>query len=162
MTISIERSLRHMAWANHKVYVATETLPEVALESYLVKSEWTAREILKHICFSAGVYSFRLGVGPKGARLVEPQKISELRVAIATHDANLITASGLEDRELEWERDGRTHKNWSSTILSQAVHHATEHRAQLMDALEYRGYTPISLDDIDLWSFDQYERDKTT
>jgi hypothetical protein len=28
-----------------------------------------------------------------------------------------------------------------------------------MDALEFRGFVPISLDDLDLWSFDQFERD---
>ena len=36
-----------------------------------------------------------------------------------------------------------------STVLSQAVHHATEHRAQLVAALEANGYTDINLDDFD-------------
>ena len=95
----------------------------------------------------------------KNTPLEEPQKNSELRTALASHDANLMFAAGLEDQELEWVRDGRTLRRWSSTILSQAVHHATEHRAQLIDALEFRSYTPINLDDIDLWPFDQFEKD---
>ena len=158
MTISIERALRHMAWSNQKVFSAVEQLPEESLQSYLLKPEWTAEEILSHICDSAGFYAYRLGVGPRNTPLKEPQKISELRTALARHDANLISAAGLEDQELEWVRDGRTLQRWSSTILSQAVHHATEHRAQLIDALEFRGYIPISLDDIDLWAFDQFEK----
>jgi uncharacterized damage-inducible protein DinB len=43
---------------------------------------------------------------------------------------------------------------WRSTILSQAVHHATEHRAQLACALEARGFPAPDLDEIDLWAFE--------
>jgi uncharacterized damage-inducible protein DinB len=148
-----------MAWANQKVFSAVDALPADALKSYIVNEEWTAGEILHHICDSAGFYAYRLGVGPKKVEFTQSHEISDLRSAIAIHDANLISAAGLEDNELEWVRDGKTLKRWSSTILSQAVHHATEHRAQLMDALEFRGFVPISLDDLDLWSFDQFERD---
>lgn len=160
MTISIERALRHMAWANQKVFSAVDALPADALKSYIVNEEWNAGEILHHICDSAGFYAYRLRVGPKKVELTQSHEVSALRAAIAIHDANLISAAGLEDQELEWVRDGKTLKRWSSTILSQAVHHATEHRAQLMDALEFRGFVPISLDDLDLWSFDQFERDR--
>lgn len=98
MTISIERALRHMAWSNQKVFSAVEQLPEESLQSYLLKPEWTAEEILRHICDSAGFYAYRLGVGPKSTTLEEPQKISELRTAVASHDANLISAAGLKIR----------------------------------------------------------------
>ena len=46
-------------------------------------------------------------------------------------------------------------KRWRSTILSQAIHHATEHRAQIASALEAKGFTPVNLDDLDLWSFER-------
>jgi uncharacterized damage-inducible protein DinB len=46
-------------------------------------------------------------------------------------------------------------KRWRSTILSQAIHHATEHRAQIAAALEAKGFTPVNLDDLDLWSFER-------
>jgi uncharacterized damage-inducible protein DinB len=45
-------------------------------------------------------------------------------------------------------------KRWRSTILSQAIHHATEHRAQLASALEAKGFEPVNLDDLDLWSYE--------
>jgi uncharacterized damage-inducible protein DinB len=45
-------------------------------------------------------------------------------------------------------------KRWRSTILSQAIHHATEHRAQFAAALEAKGFTPLDLDEIDLWSYE--------
>jgi uncharacterized damage-inducible protein DinB len=45
-------------------------------------------------------------------------------------------------------------KRWRSSILSQAIHHATEHRAQIASALEAKGFTPVNLDDLDLWSYE--------
>ena len=45
MTIGLERALRHMAWANQKVYEAVESLPEESLKSFVVNEEWTAYEI---------------------------------------------------------------------------------------------------------------------
>ncbi|NCV77343.1 MAG: hypothetical protein EBW21_06725, partial [Actinobacteria bacterium] len=50
--------------------------------------------------------------------------------------------------------DGKDITRERSTIISQAVHHATEHRAQLIDALEFKRYKVINLDDIDLWAFE--------
>jgi hypothetical protein len=40
----------------------------------------------------------------------------------------------------------------------QAIHHATEHRSQLVDALDFKGYKSIVLDDLDLWAFDKLEK----
>jgi uncharacterized damage-inducible protein DinB len=44
-----------------------------------------------------------------------------------------------------------------STVLSQAIHHATEHRAHIASALEAKGFEPINLDDISLWDYEKYE-----
>jgi uncharacterized damage-inducible protein DinB len=49
---------------------------------------------------------------------------------------------------------GKHMKRWRSTILSQSIHHATEHRAQLASALEAKGFMPVDLDELDLWSFE--------
>jgi len=51
--------------------------------------------------------------------------------------------------------EGQLIQRWRSTILSQAIHHATEHRAQIASALEAKGFTPINLDDLDLWEFEK-------
>jgi hypothetical protein len=42
--------------------------------------------------------------------------------------------------------------------LAEAIYHAAEHRTQLIDALESKGYSPIKLDDIDLWQFERFEK----
>jgi uncharacterized damage-inducible protein DinB len=158
MTISLERALRHMAWANQKVYQAVETLPDESLQSYVVNKEWTAYEIVFHICQSAGFYVWRLGIGEKPEDIEEPAKVGTLRNLLETHDKNLLLAVGQDDREIEFKREDKVNHRWASTILTQAVHHATEHRAQLIDTLEYKGFKPINLDDIDLWAFDEFEK----
>ena len=158
MSISLERALRHMAWANQRVYEALETLPEESFKSFVVNEEWTAYEISFHICNSAGFYVYRLGIGEKPADIEEPAKVKTLRELLTVHDQNLISAASQDDREIEFNRDGKIYHRLASTILTQAVHHATEHRAQLIDTLEFKGYKPINLDDIDLWAFDEFEK----
>jgi hypothetical protein len=44
-----------------------------------------------------------------------------------------------------------------STVLSQAIHHATEHRAQIAGALATNGIDAIDLDAIDLWAYAEAE-----
>lgn len=160
MTIGLERALRHMAWANQKVYEAVETLPEESLKSFVVNQEWTGYEILFHICDSAGFYVYRLGIGDRPEEIQEPAKVSTLRELLKIHDANLISAASQDDREIEFTREGKVIRRWASTILTQSVHHATEHRAQLIDTLEFKGFKPINLDDIDLWAFDEFEKNQ--
>lgn len=53
MAISTSRLLRHMAWANQKVFSSVQTLPDGALESFIVNEEWTVKHILHHIVAGA-------------------------------------------------------------------------------------------------------------
>ena len=161
MTISLERALRHMAWANQRVYEAVAQLPDEALDSYIVNPKWTAGKICNHIAGGATWYVFRLEIEdwidiPKVKTAADVKKVAGI---LKDLDSKLINVAGQPDRELSYtDEDGVTRVRWFSTILSQAIHHATEHRAQLIDALEYKGYAPINLDDIDLWSFEGIER----
>lgn len=162
MSISIERSLRHMAWANQRVYEEVVKLPDAALDSYIVNPEWTANKILRHICGGATWYVFRLEIEdwvdiPKVKTMEEVKGLARL---LADLDTKILSAVNQPDREIDTQVEGRNVRVWKSTILSQAVHHATEHRAQLIDALEFKGYSPINLDSIDFWSFEAYERGK--
>ena len=70
------------------------------------------------------------------------------------HDARLLELAKLEDKTIEINRQGKISYWQASTILSQSIHHATEHRAQAIAALEFRGFTAPSLDDYDLWSYE--------
>ena len=162
MSIELARALRHMAWSNQEVYKSVAALPDEALKGFIVNPDWTAAKILEHICSGATWYVFRLEI-EDWVDIPKIEKASDVLVVarlLAELDQKLILAANSEDRELEYriEDENRTIKRWYSTILTQAVHHATEHRAQLIDALEFKGYKPINLDDLDLWRFDEVER----
>jgi len=160
MPISMDRSLRHMSWANQRVYAACATLPEEALDAFIVNPEWTASRLLKHIVASADWYVYCLGIAPWN-EIPEPQSVAELAnlaLRLEKFDALIASAAELDDEILTYQEGEFTGQVLRSTLLAEAALHATEHRAQLMDAIESRGFNAISLDSIDLWAFEAFER----
>lgn len=167
--MNIEKLLKHMAWANEAILTKVSELPDEALDSYVVNPEWTAREIVRHIASSATWYGWRLldksGFTEEESAhwqtkldLTEIQPVKAIDVLTSVSiakaaDAELLAALKLPEGDVQREWKGEIIIRKRSTILSQAVHHATEHRAQLVSALEYKGYTNITLDDFDLWNY---------
>ena len=154
------RALRHMAWANQRVYHSLNSLPDEALTSFIVNPEWNAQRIIQHIVSGADWYVYCL-TGEMWSEVPTPstiKEIEELAVMLANFDAKIISQAGLPDEPLTIREEGESWQNLRSTLLAQAIHHATEHRAQLIDALESKGFTPINLDDIDFWAFEKFEK----
>ena len=163
MSIGLDRLLKHMAWANQETIKHVQTLPEESLKSFATNPEWFVAEILHHIVDSADHYAYRISGIPALTQPGDPciadiesiSDLSRLLEQAATVDAALLECAKLEDMQLEFENyEGKLVKRWRSTILSQAIHHATEHRAQLASALEAKGFSPVNLDDLDLWSYE--------
>lgn len=158
--MTMQRALRHMAWSNQRVFAAVSKLPDDALSSYIVNPEWTAGVILRHIVVGSTWYAYCLGIAD-WQEIVRPTSMRDIDVLagqLATFDAQIMSAADLPDELLTFDDDEGPTSVLRSTLLVQAVHHATEHRAQLIDALELRGYQSINLDDIDLWAFEVFER----
>jgi uncharacterized damage-inducible protein DinB len=81
--------------------------------------------------------------------------MTRIKVLASIVDAALLECVKLDDIQIEFKNyEDKMVKWWRSTILSQAKHHATEHRAQIASALEAKGFTPVDLDELDLWSFE--------
>lgn len=162
MGIGLQRALGHMAWANQAVFNSVAELPSEALDSYITNPDWTIREILHHICDGATWYIHRLEIENWQAipEIYSINDVKSLAMLIGEFDKKLIAAANQDDRELiyHYKEEKRVTTRWFSTILTQAVHHATEHRAQLVDALDYKGFNTVNLDKLDLWAFDMYER----
>ena len=163
MTIGLDRLLRHMGWANQKTIAHLESLSAESLMAFATNSEWFVAEILHHIVDSADHYAFRISGKPALSLPGEPciddvKQISDLariKEQAAIVDAALLECVKLDDVQLEFENyEGKLVKRWRSTILSQAIHHATEHRAQIASALEARGFVAVDLDELDLWSYE--------
>ena len=161
MTIGLERLLAHMAWANKLTIEHLQTLPEDSLKAYATNTDWHAGEIIHHIVEAADFYVYRIRdefAEVPGEKLKEIEKISDLELlksqAVAV-DAALAECMKLDDIQVEFENSRKERvKRWRSTILSQAIHHATEHRAQLASALEAKGFKAMDLDEMDLWRFE--------
>lgn len=164
-----EKLLKHMAWANQEIVGQLASLPDSALDAYAVNSEWTVREIARHIASSATWYGWRLldksswsesdhkvWQAELDATEVPPataNDIHQLLEKMKSADSVLLEAARLPEGEVLREVDGKTIIRARSTVISQAIHHATEHRAQLVSALEVKGFTTINLDDFDLWAY---------
>ena len=163
MTIALDRLLLHMAWANQKTIAHLQTLPEDSLKSFATNPEWFVAEIIHHIVDYADHYAYRISGVPAITQPGDPciddvSQISDLariKDQAAIVDKALFECVKLEDVRLEFKNgEGNLVKRWRSTILSQAIHHATEHRAQIASALEAKGFTPPDLDELDLWAYE--------
>ena len=163
MTISMERLLAHMAWANQKTIAHLQTLPENSLAAFATNPEWHAVEIIYHIVDSADHYAFRISGIPALTKPGDPcidnvkeiADLTRLKEQAAIVDKALLECVKLEDIQIEFKNyEDKMVKRWRSTILSQAIHHATEHRAQLASALEAKGFAPMDLDKLDLWAYE--------
>lgn len=158
--ISLELALKHMAWANQGIYAELLQLPNDALLAYVTNSEWTVGEIASHIAEASDWYGYRLSgrVHTDFARPTTMAQMKEIADLLATFDADLLEQSLRPDAEIIVLRDAQEFRCMRSTILTQGIHHATEHRAQLVGALEYKGLTSINLDDFDLWGYESFIR----
>ena len=156
MTISLQRALEHMAWANQEIYKLIAELPDEALDAYATDPEFTVREILRHIASSSGGYGARLR-GVDAEVLVRPTTMQELQVIakkLLSNDAELLQLANVEDEKIAVTREGKTTHWMRSTIVTQAIHHATEHRAQAVSALEAKGFKAVDLDEYDVWAYE--------
>jgi uncharacterized damage-inducible protein DinB len=151
-----------MAWADQRVYDAVKILPDLALGSYIANPEWTAGRILQHIVSGADWYVFCLTATP-WQEIEFPKSMTDINILqeqLAEFDAKISSQSELPDEYLTIKEDEGSWQALRSTILAEAIYHAAEHRTQLIDALESKGFSPISLDDLDLWKFGRYEREQ--
>ena len=156
---TLDRLLRHMAWANSALMTTLSGLPDSALALAAPRNEWTAAMILGHLVSAAGGYATRLDGVPRPPDTEPPTHAGELAEIIARcadFDARLRAQAVLPDILVPHphpERPARAR----STILAQAIHHATEHRAQIAGALSTNGVNAIDLDELDLWAYGEDE-----
>jgi len=139
-----------MSWANQEIYKLIAELPDEALNAYATDPEWNVGEILRHIAFSSGALGARLK-GAESAALERPMTMHELQAItkqLQRNDAEILNLSDIADEKIAVNRNGKITHWMRSTIVTQAIHHATEHRAQAVSALEARGYKAVNLDEI--------------
>jgi uncharacterized damage-inducible protein DinB len=154
MTISLELSLKHLAWSNQKFFSYFGEMPDEVFGLRAAEGEWPVGQILTHFAGSGEWYSYCLS----GAQWSDLKPITSGAIALeylpimATLDAHLLENLSLPDDKLEIEgEDGIIHAT-RSLILSQAVMHSAEHKGQIAAIMKQHG-RHIDLDALDVWSF---------
>ena len=156
---TLDRLLRHMAWANATMFEWLGGVSDEALGLSSPRNEWTAGMILGHLVDSAGGYASRLEGVRRQTRIEDPTTIagiSDLAATCAAIDARLRSAAAVPDGPCPSPNPANPLRA-RSTVLAQAIHHATEHRAQIAGALAAHGIDAIDLDEIDLWAYGDAE-----
>ena len=152
---TLDRLLRHTAWANAQLVARLLEQPADVLALTSPLNEWSAGRILAHLLNAAQGYGSRLAGAPRPPDM-EPvtstAELADLGTRLAAADATLRTQA-TEPDVLLGHRDDPERHDLRSTILAQAIHHATEHRAQIAGALATNGNNAIDLDAIDVWEY---------
>jgi uncharacterized damage-inducible protein DinB len=153
-----DRLLRHMAWANQALVARLTEQGDAALTLAAPNNEWSAGRILQHLVNAANNYANRLeGVerdpGVEGAAV--SADLPALAERLAAIDARVRAAAAQPEGMAKFSNRDDAYPR--STVIAQAIHHATEHRAQIAGALATNGNAAIDLDAIDLWEFTDFE-----
>jgi uncharacterized damage-inducible protein DinB len=150
---TLDRLLRHMAWANQKLVSWLQDQPIEALALTAPRNEWSAGRILAHLVNAAYGYATRMEGVPRPPDVETPTSTAELAdmgARLAAVDARL-RAQATEPDVLIAHPKRPEQVDYRSTILGQSIHHATEHRAQIAGALATNGNNAIDLDAVDVW-----------
>lgn len=159
----VERSFKHMAWANAQMFSILKGLPDEAINFSAWNPDWTVGKIAHHIVIAEGRLISRILNQPSPAENDGPttaRGIGELIAICAERDAQLLSLIHTPDEMRTFVRYGNEVEFLTSTILVQAVHHASEHRAQISDILAANKMDVLNLDEIDLWSFEKWEKSR--
>ena len=156
--ISLDLLLKHMQWANKEIYSEVAKLDSEVLDYYVIDPEWKVKTILLHIAKASNNYGqFVSGVTEtKPLELEEPSSSDDIKVLtdkLYEIDQDLIDNQGIGDVDLTIKMRSGVKEHKSSTIFSQMVFHAAEHRAQIVAALDRHDVRSINLDDYDVWSY---------
>ena len=163
--VTLDRLLRHEAWALRKMFAFLREQPESVLAMTAPNTAWDVAVLLAHICSASMRYVQRIEGGPDPS--VDPPdthadlEVLEGRVLAAAERLRALAAEGSDADVVESDEKG-TYRYPRSVVLAQAIYHAIEHRAQLFGVLTANGITSTNLDDLDHWVFGDAEGVMTT
>lgn len=144
----------HNLWANLRLLEQCAKLTSEQLDATLSGGYGSIHATLQHIATAEQSYFARITTGLPRRRPGDapPMTITEIVESLRT------TGSGLVDWAPKVLADDTVQVDWEGTprdvpktiILTQAINHATEHRAQIMAILTQLGIQPP---DLDSWSY---------
>jgi uncharacterized damage-inducible protein DinB len=159
-TDTLTTLFRHNRWANLRILERCAGLTDEQLDTTIVGTYGSIRDTLQHIATAERSYFSRISTGqpyrrPEGA---PPLTIAEMTESMRTSGSGLIewAPKVQADDTVQVNREGAPLDVPKTILLTQAINHATEHRAQIMAILTQLGIQPP---DLDAWSyFDELEQ----
>jgi uncharacterized damage-inducible protein DinB len=151
-----------MRWANNSMITALENLDPAVLAHFAHDPEYTVGYLVAHIAKGGDWYRHIIARTPfEDIRTPSTRnELEALKNLIYELDSFAVDASLLEESEHvvpnEDPTDSKIVTKSRTMVISQAIHHATEHRAQLVDTLNRHNIFDINCDRYDLWSYDDY------
>ena len=158
-----QRALRHMGWANLEMLKILSGLSSDTLNFSAWNSEWTVAKVVHHIVISQGRLISRATGEAAPKEIDVPLTATDIEALVPIfkeRDAHMLALANLPERVLKFQRFGMDTEFLTTTILVQAVHHAAEHRTQISDILAANRMDVFNLDELDLWHFEGWERNR--
>ncbi len=141
---------RHNLWANVRLFEVCAHLSDEQLDASVTGGYGSIRDTMQHIVTAERSYLQRITTGqpyrlPQGA---PPLTMAEMQDSIRTSGEGFIVAAPNVQAQdsVTVDREGTPRSVPSTILLTQAINHATEHRAQITAVLTHLGVEPPSLD----------------
>jgi len=159
-TDTLTTLFRHNRWANERILERCAGLTAEQLDATIVGAFGSIRDTLQHIVTAERSYLSRISTGQPYRRPEDapPLTLAEMTESVRTSGSGLIEwapkVQAGDTVQVNWE--GAPRDVPMTILLTQAINHATEHRAQIMAILTQLGIQPPELDS---WSyFDELEQ----
>jgi uncharacterized damage-inducible protein DinB len=149
-TDTLTTLFRHNRWANVRILERCAGLTDEQLDATIVGTYGSIRDTLQHIATAERSYFSRISTGKRYDRPenAPPLTLAEMAELVRTTGAGLVEwapkVQAGDTVQIDW--DGTPRDVPKTIILTQAINHATEHRAQVMAILTQLGIQPPELD----------------
>lgn len=159
----LETLFRHHLWANLRLLEICATLSDEQQKASTVGGYGSLGDTLQHMVRSERSYFSRISTGqpyhhPEDA---PPLTFAQMGEWLRYSGEGLIEwapkVQATDSVELTWQ-NGQPDNVPKAVILTQAINHATEHRAQIMVILTQLGVQPP---DLDSWSYFEAQKIKS-
>ena len=141
---------QHNRWANLRLLEQCAGLTDAQLDATLAGTYGSIRDTWQHLATAERSYLSRISTGQRYSRPKDapPLTPAELKEALEASGAGLVEwAAKVQAGDtvaIEWGGSPRAVPK--TILLTQAINHATEHRAQIMALMTQAGVQPPDLD----------------
>lgn len=163
-TDTLTTLFRHNRWANLCILDRCAGLTDEQLDGTLIGTYGSIRDTLQHVAVSERSYLSRLSTGQPYRRPQDapPLTLAQIKESLSASGSGLVEwavkVQAGDAVQVDWE--GAPRQVPKTIILTQAINHATEHRAQIMAILTQLGEQPP---DLDGWTyFDSLETHRSS